>query len=60
VLRVRGFWIVTCGHARAKSSNLDVALTRALRGDADVVAHARQVDYPAWIRLQADAIDPDG
>jgi hypothetical protein len=56
VRREGDFWIVRCGHTRAQSTNLDVALTEALRSDLDVVAHARGVDYPTWIRRQADSI----
>jgi hypothetical protein len=59
VVRRKGdFWRVKCGNTEAESRNLDVALTRVLRADPDFLAHTRDVDYPAWIRQQADAIDP--
>ena len=58
VIRRRGdIWRVRCGDAHAKSTNLDVALALALRVDQDVIAHRRELDYPSWIRTQADAIE---
>jgi len=58
-LRRRGkFWSVRCGTSQARSTNLDVALTRAIRAETDVVAHAHEVDYPTWIRSVADALGP--
>jgi len=59
VVRRRGeLWLVWCGHSRAESKNLDVALTQAVRREADVAAHGHEVDYPSWIRTAADRIDP--
>jgi hypothetical protein len=58
VIRRKGRrWRVSCGGSRAESTNLDVALAQALRADHDVVAHHRELDYPTWIRAQADAIE---
>ncbi len=58
VIRRQGtLWRVRCGDARAESTNLDVALAVALRVDRDVIAHHRELDYPNWIRTQADAIE---
>ncbi len=60
VVRRRGeFWDVSCGTSQAHSSNLDVALTRAIRAEADLVAHAYEVDLPTWIRSVADTLDPE-
>jgi hypothetical protein len=53
-------WFVWCGASEAHSDNLDVALTRAIRAEAEVLAHAPKVDYPSWIRNVADAVDPQG
>jgi hypothetical protein len=59
VVRHRGReWLVRCGQHHARSENLDVALARAIRADAEIVAHAHKIDYPTWIRTTADAIDP--
>jgi hypothetical protein len=58
VRREAGLWKVDCGSAHAESTNLDVALATALRSDPDFVAHAHGIDFPTWIREQADAIDP--
>jgi hypothetical protein len=58
VIRHRGaLWSVRCGDAQAQSTNLDVALALTLRSDQDVIAHHRDLDYPSWIRMQADAIE---
>jgi hypothetical protein len=60
VVRRRGVhWLVRCGHSLAQSENLDVALARAIRADTEVSGHARDVDYPKWIRSVADRLDPD-
>ena len=60
VVRRRGKrWLVRCGHSLARSENLDVALARAIRADTEVTGHAREVDYPTWIRSVADRLDPD-
>lgn len=53
------FWSVRCGTSQARSTNLDVALTRAIRAETEVVAHAHEVDYPTWIRNVADTLGPD-
>jgi hypothetical protein len=59
-VRRRGdLWLVRCGRSHAQSRNLDVALTQAIRAEADVVAHAHEFDYPSWIRMAADRIDPE-
>jgi hypothetical protein len=57
IRRTTAGWIVRCGRSRGHSSNLDVALAIALRDDADVVAHSRDIDYPRWVRKQAAAIE---
>ncbi len=59
VRRKGGFWTVRCGNSLTESRNLDVALARALRADADFVAHSREFDYPSWIRMTASTIDPE-
>lgn len=46
-------WIVECGRSRARSENLDVALAQAIRADSDVVGHADEVHYAAWVRCAA-------
>ena len=56
IRREGGRWKVTCGRSRAESSYLDVALTQALRADADVTARVRDIE--AWIRAHARLIDP--
>lgn len=58
VRRRGGFWHVRCGGSRAQSTNLDVALTRAIREDTEVLAHANEVDFPTWIRSVADRLGP--
>lgn len=60
VVRRRGdFWSVRCGRAQARSTNLDVALTRAIRAETEVLAHVSQVDYPTWVRTMADRLEPE-
>jgi hypothetical protein len=60
VVRRRGdFWHVRCGTSRSRSTNLDVALTQAIRAETDVLAHANEVDYPTWIRTVAGTLDPE-
>ena len=59
VRRGGDFWDVSCGSSQARSSNLDVALTRAIRAETDAEAHAYQVDLPTWIRSVADTLDPE-
>ena len=57
VVRRRGeLWLVWCGQSQTEGKNLDVALMEAVRGEADVVAHAREFDYPTWIRTATDSI----
>ena len=59
VVRRRGeFWLVECGTSHSRSTNLDVALTQAIRAETDVLVHAHQVDYPTWIRGVAETVDP--
>jgi hypothetical protein len=36
-----------------------VALIEAIRADSDLVAHAREIDYAARIRAQADRIEEE-
>ena len=57
IRRERGRWKVRCGRSRAESRYLDVALTQALRTDADSAAHMRDIEA-SWIRAQAQLIDP--
>ena len=60
VVRREGeFWLVECGASRARSTILDAALTRAIREEAEVLAHGNEADYPAWIRSVAETIEPD-
>jgi len=60
IVRRRGdYWAVRCGSSQAHSTNLDVALTRAIRAETDVLAHAHEVDYPTWIRNVADSLEPE-
>jgi hypothetical protein len=59
IRREGDLWRVRCGMGQAESINLDVALLQALRADPDVIAHHRELDYPHWIREQADAIDDE-
>ena len=59
IVRRKGeFWTVKCGQSLTQSRNLDVALARALRADADFVVQSREFDYATWIREQADTINP--
>jgi hypothetical protein len=53
------FWLVECGASHARSTNLDVALSVAIREEAEVLAHAHEVDYPRWIRNVADVLETD-
>jgi len=58
LVRRRGeLWFVRCGQSEVHSKNLHVALTQAIRADADVVGHAQMVGYANWIRIAADTID---
>ena len=60
VVRRQGdFWFVECGAAYARSTNLDAALTRAIREEAEVLAHTNEVDYPTWIRSVTDSLEPE-
>ena len=60
LVRRRGeVWLVRCGQSQAHGKDLDVALTQAIRADADVVGHAHKVGYATWIRTAADTIDPE-
>lgn len=51
-------WFVRCGHSRSRSENLDVALAQAIRADTDVLGHAGEVDYAAWVRGMANKLAP--
>ena len=57
VRREHGAWTVHCGAREARNRILDVALIEAIRADTDLVAHAHEIDYAAWIRTQADRIE---
>ena len=50
-------WIVTCGSSEARNTQLDRALTDAIRGSRDFAAHSFVWDYDDWIRGLADQID---
>jgi len=58
VRREGDFWLVECGPSYARSTNLDAALSRAIREEAEVLAHSNEVDYPTWIRTVAEAVEP--
>ena len=60
VRRGDDYWSVRCGNSQARSTNLDVALTRALRAETEVLTHAHEIDYPTWIRTVADRLEPEG
>jgi hypothetical protein len=59
VRRERDSWSVRCGTNKAQNRILDVALIEAIRAGSDLVAHAREIDYAAWIRAQADRIEEE-
>ena len=59
VRREDGSWNVRCGATQSQSRILDVALIEAIRADSDLVAHAREIDYAARIRAQADRIEEE-
>jgi hypothetical protein len=59
VQREHDSWTVRCGANKAQNRILDVALIEAIRSDKDLVAHAREIDYGAWIRTQADRIEEE-
>ncbi len=59
VRREHGSWTVRCGANHSQNRILDVALIAAIRADSDLVAHAREIDYAAWIRAQADRIEEE-
>jgi hypothetical protein len=56
IRRKSDHWIVDCGQSRARSENLDVALMQAIRADADVTVHTRDVRYATWARDLADRL----
>jgi len=56
IRRANDHWIVDCGQSRGRSENLDVALMQAIRADADVTAHARDIRYATWARDLADRV----
>lgn len=53
IRRSGNHWFVRCGYSHWRSENLDVALARAIRADTDVVGHASEIDYAAWVRRMA-------
>jgi hypothetical protein len=59
VRREHGSWTVRCGANQSQSRILDVALIEAIRAATDLVAHAREIDYAALIRAQADRIEEE-
>jgi hypothetical protein len=59
VRRERDLWTVRCGANKAQNRILDVALIEAIRADNHLVAHARAIDYGAWMRAQADRIEEE-
>jgi hypothetical protein len=59
VRREDGSWTVRCGANQSQNRILDVALIEAIRADSDLVAHAREIDYAARIRAQADRIEEE-
>jgi hypothetical protein len=59
VCREHDSWTVHCGADEAQNRILDVALIEAIRADGDRVAHAREIDYAAWIRAEADRIEEE-
>jgi hypothetical protein len=51
-------WVARCGDGEEfRSELLDVALAEAIHNDHDVAGHTLGVDYGAWTRAQADAIE---
>lgn len=57
VRRQGGLWRVRCGQSQTEDKNLDLALMEAVRRGADVMAQAKEFDYPTWIRTAADSIE---
>jgi hypothetical protein len=56
IRRSGNHWFVRCGYSHSRSENLDVALARAIRADTDVVGHASEIDYAAWVRRMANKL----
>lgn len=52
-------WFVKCGSSASRNRVLDVALIDAIRTDNDLIAHARQTEYAAWVRAQAARIEEE-
>jgi hypothetical protein len=52
-------WTVRCGPNEAHGKSLDVALIEAIRAENELLARARDIDYAAWIRAQADRIEAE-
>jgi hypothetical protein len=59
VRREHDTWIVRCGAALGRSRILDVALIEAMRANGDIVPHSSDVEYGAWTRDRADAIEQE-
>jgi hypothetical protein len=59
VRRERDTWIARCGAGEARSRILDVALIEAMRANGDIVPHSADVEYGAWTRERADAIEKE-
>ncbi len=59
VRREHDSWTVRCGTNEAQNRILDVALIEAIRADSELVAQAREINYAAWIRTQADRIEDE-
>ena len=56
VRRSGSAWIVTCGSNEARNTQLDLALTEAIRGSRDFAAHSLGRDYGEWIRALTEQI----
>jgi hypothetical protein len=59
VRREHDTWIVQCGGTESRNWLLDVALIEAIRTDTDLMVHARQIEYAAWVRAQAAHIEEE-
>jgi hypothetical protein len=59
VRREHDLWVVRCGSNESQNRILDVALIEAIRTDNDLAAHARQIEYAAWVRAQAAQIEEE-
>jgi HD-like signal output (HDOD) protein len=59
VRREADSWVVRCGANESRNWILDVALIEAIRTDHDLSAHAREIEYAAWVRAQAARIEEE-